>query len=105
MALSKATIIFNYRKALEQASKLEDAAAKYQNLADGAFENTLNTISADWEGDNASLYRQKGEQLREKMTGTAGSLKAAAATIRVIAKNIYDAEMRNWEIAHRRTYK
>jgi hypothetical protein len=49
-------------------------------------------------------YINKGKKLREEILSRAKNLEKIAETIRTIAKNVYDAEMRSLEIAKRRTY-
>ena len=104
MALSKAEIYFNFEKAKKQATELENVANRISRLASSDLNRTMQTISVNWKGDNASAYLKKGNKLEQEILDTAKALRRTASDIRQIAKNMYDAEMRALEIAQRRTY-
>ena len=105
MALEEGTIIFNYQRALGQANELDEIAESLKNLASNDFDETLQNISANWKGDNAINYLSKGKILEGKMNTTSRSLNGIANDIRKIAKQIYDTEMKNLEIARSREYQ
>ena len=94
MALSESEIRFNYNAALGKANDL-DAAAKALK-SDGVEElgSILVAIKRDWEGDNSDGYTKKGEKEKGLLDEIVEEMKRAASTIRQMAKNIYDAEMR-----------
>ena len=101
---TRESIIFDFRRALEQASKIEEIANNLSNLSGQKFEGTMQNLSANWKGENANLYLQIGEKLQEKMDVTVRELKDIASDIRTIAKRLYDAEMAALEIALTREY-
>lgn len=101
---TRESIIFDFRRALEQASKIEEIANNLSNLSGQKFEGTMQNLSANWKGENANLYLQIGEKLQEKMDVTVRELKDIASDIRTIAKRLYDAEMAALEIALIREY-
>ncbi len=98
---SRHEIEMDFKKAKEQADKLDAAADSLKDVNKNKFRNTLQNIGANWKGESAALYLSKGETLQGKMSGTESELRNIASDIRRIAKNIYDAEMRAWERAHR----
>jgi len=102
MAKTLYEIRMNFRVANEMADRLQALAARLGNIANDQFYGTLRGISNNWKGENAEAYTRKGERLRGKMTGTANDLNKAADTIRTIARNTYNAEMRAWRIAQTR---
>lgn len=102
MAKSLYSIRMDFSKAKRQASDLEGIADNLRNLSDRQLEDTLRTLEQNWTGDNSVKYAGKGRQLEEKIRETSKSLEDIAEAIREIAQNVYEAEMRAWEIAHNR---
>lgn len=101
---TRASIEFDFNRALNQAKKLEEVASKMKSLSESSLENTLQDISVNWKGENASVYLKKGEKLKSKVMGSAEQLNAIAGEIRKIAKRVYDAEMAALAIAEMRNY-
>ena len=102
MARSLGAIRMDFAKALRQAQQLEEVSRNMRNLAERKLEDTLQGLGQNWTGDNSLKYIGVGRQLEEKITDTSRSLADIARAIREIAQNVYDAEMRAWEIAHNR---
>ena len=100
---SRATIEFDFRKALGQADKIEAIADRLGKLSEREFGDIMQNLSVSWKGDNASQYLSKGSLLQEKMNGTVKELYSVATDIREIAKRIYEAEMAALAIATDRT--
>lgn len=97
-------IEFDFKQALRQADRIDTIASNLSELSGKEFGGSLENLSANWKGDNASIYMAKGNRLQEQMNGTAKELHAVAADIRVIARRLYNAEMNAWRIANSRTY-
>ena len=104
MALTRAAIMFNFRKALQQADELDDIANDLSGMAKSEFEGTMQNISVNWKGENSRKYLAKGNRLQGDMHSTANSLHGIASDIRRVAKRIYNAEMRALAIAEARDY-
>lgn len=102
MARSLHSIEMDFSKAKRQASDLERIANNLRTLSDKQMEDTLRTLEHNWQGDNSVKYTGKGRQLEEKIRKTSKALEDIAEAIRDIAQNVYEAEMRAWEIAHNR---
>ncbi|MBO5474618.1 MAG: WXG100 family type VII secretion target [Lachnospiraceae bacterium] len=100
----RASIEFNFRKAMEQAEQLEGTAERLSRLSNYQFENTMQQLAANWKGENASEYMNKGDRLQQQMNGTAKELYNIAADIRRVAKRLYQAEMEALRIAQKRDY-
>lgn len=81
------------------ADRLQALSGKLSRLANEQYYGTLRSISNNWKGENAEAYLRKGERVKDKMSGSARDLSRAAETVRTIARNTYNAEMRAWEIA------
>lgn len=103
-SLSIDEIRMNFRVANAMADRLDTLAKKMSSLANERYYGTLRNISNSWKGENAEAYLHKGEKVKDKMARTAADLRNAAATVRTIAKNTYDAEMRAYHIAQTRSY-
>ncbi len=91
-------ILVNYQVAKNKAQELETEAAKLKQLANGNFYNSITEVRAIWKGENAELFVQKCNRLKEEMLSTAKTLSTIASNVRTSAKNIYDAEMENLRI-------
>ena len=100
----RASIEFDFKKAANQADRLDDAADQLSRLSDNKFGNIMQGLAANWKGENASLYLDKGSRLQGQMDGTAKELHNIASDIRRIAKRLYDAEMAALRIAEKRDY-
>lgn len=101
---SRYQIQLQYRTALQQAAKLEELAEDLMRTAKNGIGETMSDLQTCWTGENARAYLVKGTHLKKKVTDTSNDLKKAAAAIRRIATNTYNAEMRALELAKRRTY-
>ena len=99
---SRYQIQMDFSRATQKASDLDNIANDLSRLSGTDLQNTLNSLSNDWKGDNATLYIQKGFSLKENLDETVKSIRNTASTIRSIAKNIYDAEMEALRIAEER---
>lgn len=104
MALTRAVIMFNFKRALQQADELDEIANSLSRLSRADFESTMQNISVNWKGESARQYLAKGDRLQGNMNATANSLHDIAADIRRVARRIYNAEMRALAIAEARNY-
>lgn len=100
----KESIEFDFRKAKNQAKQLDEVADRLSQLSDRKFANAMQRLAANWKGENASLYLEKGGRLQEQMDGTVRELHSIASDIRRIAKRLYDAEMAAISLAQKRDY-
>lgn len=98
MALTLVAIRLNYQYTIMQAKRLEEAAERMRKIASHDINESIDSIRASWTGDNANAFIMKEEQLRVKVEKTANSMMNTAQTIRRIAQNIYEAEMRNYRL-------
>ena len=92
----------DFDRAARQADELDNIANNLNTISSKDLPNILDQLRGDWKGDNADRYIGKGFVLTENMQKTVTSIRQAAATIRTIAKNIYDAEMEALRIAEER---
>ncbi len=101
---TRQSIEFDFRQALAQADRIDGVADRLSSLSGRQFGATMQNLSANWKGENASGYLNKGARLQDKMNGTVNELRNTAGDIRRIARALYDAEMEALEIASRREY-
>ena len=99
MEQSEQRILMNFQEANRQAGRLEEIAEDISRTADRDLENEIQKISLNWKGENAQAFTKKASTMQDKTRRNAKDLKQIAKTIRTIAKNTYDAEMRAMEIA------
>lgn len=97
-------IRFDYQQALSRAKALEEIAGEMTSLAQNSLAGSLQILSGGWKGEAATAYLNKGAMLEEKIIKSAKNLRGTAATIRTIAKTIYDAEMYALQLAQQRAY-
>lgn len=99
---TKAQIQMDFAEAKKRASEIEEIASDLSNVSKRDMENTMGNIAAAWKGDSARQYLGKAERLQNDIQKTAGELQKVASTIRVVAQNIYNAEMEALRIAMQR---
>lgn len=96
---TRESIEFDFRRAMQEASEIDEIADRLAKLSKEKFEYTMQNLAVGWKGENASFYLRKGETLQGKMTRSANELRSIAATIRMVARRLYDAEMAALAIA------
>lgn len=103
--MSRESIEFDFKKAKQQAKKLDDAAERFRRIANNNFQDTMQAISASWKGENSRRYLNKGTSLKNQMIRTAAKLNGIASEIRTVAQRIYNAEMQALKIAEEREFR
>lgn len=95
-------IQLNYRQALNQANTLDNLANQVDRVAKTDLENSMQSLSKGWKGDNATAFLTKERVLKGKISGTAKEIRQVASDIRTVARTIYRAEMEAVRIANKR---
>ena len=103
--MDRATIEFNFSRAKDLASRLENTGLRIKNVANSNLKDAMQHVSIAWKGENSQKYVSKGDIISAKMVGIAGGVNSVASTIRAVAKNIYDAEMEALRIEEERAYQ
>ena len=98
------SIDIEFARAKEQEQKLRDISEKLLRLSGGTYEDTLNSITSSWKGDNSIRYVDKGRHIQDNITAVANEVKKTADVLQEIIKNLYDAEMKSSETAEVRVY-
>lgn len=96
-------IRMDFSKAYAEAERLDRVADQLKMLASKKMEESIRNLSYAWSGGNARLFFQKESQLQNHIGETAKEIYRVAADIRTIARRVYEAEMRAYEIAARRS--
>ncbi len=73
------------------ASDLSDVSTKLGSIVD--------TLSAGWQGDSATLFLQKCEALQTKLTKTSSNLQTVSRVVSNAANSYYQTEMKAIELA------
>ena len=102
---SRVEIMFDYRLAIAQARRLDEVAAKLENVVYRDMESTIETLRSSWQSDSSSQFIAKTERVREKLGQDATKIRKVAASIRNTAEAIKNAELKSLEIAKQRTYR
>lgn len=87
------SIRFDFTQAKAEASRLESIADEMKRLANSNMENSLDCLSTGWQGESATLYLKKGNNVKKDILAVANDLYAVANSIRTVARKIYNAEM------------
>ena len=88
----------DYRVALRQAARLEEAAAELERLA-GRTEEAMHTADRTWEGEPATAYLRKGARLKNGMDARARDLRSMAEEIREVVEELQRLEAMNMGLA------
>lgn len=102
MAKTLDTIEMDFRNAARQADELEQVAQNLYMIADDDVQACLSAVAANWKGENAAAFCKKGALVGNQIKNSAADLKNAAETMRELARNLYHAEKKNYEIARNR---
>lgn len=105
MAKTLVIIQLELAEAKKQANCLDQISRELKQTAKYDLETVLKGIESVWKSDTAFAYIKKGRVLQEELEKRADELKNIANTIRLIAKNTYEAEMNAYRIALTRKYK
>lgn len=99
MALSEATINFNYNKAMAKAAELDAAAAKLDSDGVQELESISGSIKKDWEGKSSGEYIAKCNKEKQNLAQLVSDMKKTASAMRTMAENIKQAELKALAIA------
>lgn len=98
-------IRMNFKNAINQANKLEEAASSIEKITKVELVESTNEIFKYWKGNSSIKYHNKSQKAVERLLIIAKKLKQTAKIIKEIAETTYKAEMRALELAQKRDYK
>ena len=96
---TEAEIYLEYETAITQADSFARCAGELDSKLSSSLAETAGKTASLWKGEGAALFTSRCFLLQEKIEGQADTLRAVSETVRLIAQNIYEAEMRALEIA------
>lgn len=85
-------ILFNFEEANNQANSLEENAERIRNLAENKMEDTVQQLSAYWQGESATAYLEKLRWLQENIAQAAEDIDMIAQSLRYRSRKIREAE-------------
>ena len=94
-------IDINFGNAMSKANELDELAGQLSGVR-GDLNESLQMLSANWQGESATQYIAKGMDLTEQIQSTARNLNNIADAIRSSAIRIRNAERRALELALQR---
>lgn len=97
-------IYLDYHQAIRQADKLDELASELERVGGTQLQEALGQVRANWSGENADTFMRKTAVLSSQNSKNVQKLRSIASTIRTIARNTYNAEMRALRIAQERGY-
>lgn len=99
-----ASIEFDFQAACDQASRLEHLAEQVDSLRKHKLGTALEELQSGWQGRSADAFQDKGRLMQQGLQETGKELYGIAQSIRIAARQIYEAEMAALRIAETRTY-
>lgn len=85
-------ILFDFAAANNLANSLEDNAERIRNLAENKMEDTVQQLSAAWQGESAAAYLAKLRRLQENIAQAAEDIDLIAQSLRYRSRKIREAE-------------
>ena len=96
------SIQIRFKQALDKADSLDKIAEKLSGDVVDDIDDLSRKISTNWTGENSKKYLNKVVSTEEDIKNLATNVKRVASTIRAIAQEIYEAEMKALELARTR---
>ena len=101
MAKSMWTITFNYNKAVNQASKLDEISRKIKRERNN-LNDCKRLLSSVWKSDNSDAYMRKVMKVEDELAQIERELNNASRVVNTNARNTYNTEKRALEIASKK---
>lgn len=89
---SESSIKFEYHQVVSQANRLENCSEDLQNVC-RELDRLVDTLRTGWEGESASLYFEKCNELYAKIKSASNDLERTSVTIKRTAKIYRDTEL------------
>lgn len=100
---SKYQIKMNFQQAKAEAARVERVADQMKTLGDKRMEQSMRNLSYAWTGHSARRFLDRQRFQLTHIRTITEQLYEIAADIRTVAAQVYEAEMRAYEIAARRS--
>ena len=102
--MTRQTIEITFSSAMSRARQLDQCAEDMFRLANTNMESIKSDLSMAWQGDSANAYIDKMDMTAANICKTANRLQEIASTLRSVAINFRNSELRAIEIAEQRAY-
>ena len=101
---SSEKISMDYNRTVKMANELLELASQFRKITQEKAISQLNTLNANWKGENAEHFVRKAGGYLQSKSEVAEQLEELANSIKINSQNVYNAEMNALRIAQQRTY-
>lgn len=105
MAKSMNEINMDYHVMKMKADELDQIAKALEQNGLRELDIAMSSLSSGWKSDTAAAYARKANTLKENLKKQVIQIQKDAETLRRIAKNTYDEEMKAYQNAQQRSNK
>lgn len=98
-------ISMDYNRAMQMTNELIELAARFRQATQQDAVNQLNSLNANWKGENAEHFVSKAAKYFRSTADVADQLESIAKGIKANAQSVYNAEMTALRIAQTRNYR
>lgn len=99
----KYEIYMDFKRAKEAANELDEIADQMNQVANRKLTAAMDETASAWECDAERIFGEKTEQIRANVNHNIQTAKNLADRIRSDARRMYEAELKAYEIASKRT--
>ena len=100
--MTKQEIDFNYAKAIQQATQIEEISSRMTGSLRGEMTQILDQVRLAWASESTPQYLRKGEKVAGDIGTVGKNLAEIAETIRTIAERLRKTEEEVWRITNER---
>ncbi len=97
-------ISMDYNRAMSMTDELSEIAEMFRKLTQEEAIGQLNTLAADWKGENSDHFVRKAADYLRSTSDISSELDKLANNIRANARAVYNAEMEALRLAQERNY-
>lgn len=98
-------IEIDFNNTIRQANELLEISDNIEKLSTRKMSTTIQMISQNWTSQSSNQFIIKSNIVKGNIEATSHNLEKVATNIKLIAKKVYQAEMRAKEIATTRNVK
>lgn len=92
MKRTRQDIEMNFINAVSVAEELKNLSGKIDDMINKNFVRIFSDIAGNWQGENATVFNEKGDDYILGMLETADDLEKVSKNIRTTADTVYKAE-------------
>lgn len=95
MGKNLSEIRLRYRQTACQLEEMRNMTASMRSYVEADFDSALTRLTSSWKGEVAEEYQRRGKRLQRSYLDRLDELEQCLDTLRLAARNIYEAEMQN----------